>query len=208
MSTPEFIKAIVSGDYNENDVIQRCKNEPSLTALFKSLLQAASTMAATKGMQGGFMWSLSGRRFDFDNPKDMRLYTDVEFARLQSTMAIVCDHIERQDKAEQRNTLSLTEEQQTAFQKAIEAKLMEQTESGYKWLYGGNRGGGARLAYFIHKVFNPNGCSTIPYKALEALFDVIRLDSAIQRIAHYQANDQYRSNKVRKWIAAIDDILK
>ncbi len=98
MNTPELIQAIVSGDYNENDVIQRCKYEPSLTALFKSLLQAASTMAATKGVQGGFMWSMSERRFDFDNPKDMRLYTDVEFVRLQNAMAIVCDHIERQEQ--------------------------------------------------------------------------------------------------------------
>ena len=158
LSTPEFIAGIVSGDYNENDVIQRCRREPNLMALFKSLLRAASTIIEARGVQGRFMWCLSKRGFDFDNTKDLCLYTNVEFVRLQNAMAIVCDHLETPHTA-----FALTDTQQTAFQKAMKAKYMEQTEHGYKWLYGGK----ARLAYFIYRVFNPDGYARIPY--LEAV---------------------------------------
>lgn len=98
MMTPEFIKAIVSGDYNENDVVRYCQKEPSLIALFLSLLRAASAMIITKGAQGSFIWNLTERRFDFDNNKDLRLYTDEEFVRLQHAMAVVCDCIDELDK--------------------------------------------------------------------------------------------------------------
>lgn len=198
ISTTEFIAAVTDGSYNENDVQRYCNVQPSLTQLFRSLHHAASTLIASKGINGGYMWNLTERQFDFDKSQDMSLYTDVEFVRLQSAMAIVCDLIEA-GALQERSTLQLTEEQQALFDKAINAEFMEATESGYKWLYGKDRGK-ARLAYFIKRVFNPDGCSAIPYKKLESMFGVTRLDSAL--------DNALQAKKPQQWREAIDKILK
>lgn len=66
------------------------------------------------------------------------------------------------------------------FAKAIEAGLMQETETGYKWLYNG--GSKASLAYFLQKVFNPDGTQTTPFKKLETLFNVSRLAAATYKL--------------------------
>lgn len=69
------------------------------------------------------------------------------------------------------------ERAKTYFAKAVKAGYMEKTDTGYKWTFGEPRGAKAKLAYFIKCVYNPDGCSSTPYKSLEALFGVSRLDS-------------------------------
>ena len=97
LSTTEFIAGVKDGSYNENDVQRYCNTQLSLMPLFKSLHGAASTLIQSKGNDGRFVWNLTERRFDFDNTSDLRLYTDVEFVRLQDAMGIVCDLIEEQE---------------------------------------------------------------------------------------------------------------
>ena len=99
--TPEFIAAVKDGSYNENDVLRYCNAQPRLMPLFKSLCDAASTLIASKGIKGGFVWNLTERRFHFDDQRDLRLYMDVEVARLQNAIGIVCDLIEKQPLQEQ-----------------------------------------------------------------------------------------------------------
>ena len=65
------------------------------------------------------------------------------------------------------------------FAKAIEASLMKQTENGYKWLH--NQGLKASLGYFLNRVFNPKGTAQIPYQYIESLFNMSRLDTAIDQ---------------------------
>lgn len=101
--TTEFIAAVKDGSYNENDVQRYCNTQPSLMPLFKSLHKAASTLIASKGIQGGFIWNLTERRWDFDNAKDLHIYMDAEFTRLQDAMGIVCDLIEKQPFLEQKD---------------------------------------------------------------------------------------------------------
>lgn len=71
-----------------------------------------------------------------------------------------------------------TERARKYFARAVEAGLMEKTGERYKWTFGGNRGAKARLAYFLMKVYNPDNTQTIPFKGLESLFGVSRLDSS------------------------------
>lgn len=92
-----------------------------------------------------------------------------------------------------------TEKEKTYFAKAVEKNLMTKTENGYKWIYGGDRGK-ARLGYFIKKVFNPNGNSVIPYKRLEILFGITRLDTAVDQLSH--------SKKPLGWKTAIDNLFE
>lgn len=137
--TAEFIKGIIIGYFNECDVYNYCENQPYLMALFKSLMKAASNLIQSKGIDGGCIWNMTERRFDFDNSKDLCLYTDAEFVRLQNAMGIVCDLIEklptdeRAAYAQQLPDKLNTDEAKRYFAKAIELGLMT---DNYKWLKG------------------------------------------------------------------------
>lgn len=137
--TAEFIKGIIIGYFNEYDVYNYCENQPYLMALFKSLMKAASNLIQSKSIDGGCIWNMTERRFDFDNSKDLCLYTDAEFVRLQNAMGIVCDLIEklptdeRAAYAQQLPDKLNTDEAKRYFAKAIELGLMT---DNYKWLKG------------------------------------------------------------------------
>ena len=200
ITTAEFITGVINGQFNENDVHHYCEKQPYLMALSKSLLSAASTLIQSKGIEGGFAWNLTERRFDFDNPKDMRLYCDVEFVRLQNAMGIVCDLIEEQPVKIQPEIM--TERAKKYFAKAIEAGFMEQRGNGYKWTFrNGQRGAKAALAHFLESVYSPDKSSPqiIPFKALERLFGVNRLDSTL-----YALNG---GGQRQKWRGEIDGLF-
>lgn len=93
----------------------------------------------------------------------------------------------------------MTERAQKYFAKAIEAGLMVKNGESYKWEYGGERGK-VRLAYFVQKVYDPNGHESIPYKALEELFCVSRL-----AVAKYQI---YSAKNAPKWQGEIDALFE
>lgn len=83
------------------------------------------------------------------------------------------------------------------FDKAIQAGLMEKTGSGYNWLYGNNRGK-IRLAYFIYRIYAPE--ERIPYKELQTLFGISRLDSAVQQLS--------TAKKEQSWKEEIDKVVQ
>lgn len=92
----------------------------------------------------------------------------------------------------------MSENQKQHFKDAIEAKMMEETVNGYKWLYGRNKGN-VRLAFFLKQVFNHDGCSETPFKELEALFGVRNLAQTTSQMAD--------AKKYQKWKDAIINIL-
>lgn len=92
-----------------------------------------------------------------------------------------------------------TQRAKKAFAKAVEAGMMEKTAIGYKWLY--HNGSKASLSYFLVQVYNPDGSKVTPFKALEHLFSVTRLDSA-----SYKAFVEVKSPQ--KWRGKIDELLK
>lgn len=87
----------------------------------------------------------------------------------------------RQGVQPQQEQQTLEERIASYCEKAIQAGFMEKTDSGYRWIYGGDRGK-VRLAYFIKKIYSV--LERIPYKKLESLFDVRRLDTSVQQLAN------------------------
>ncbi|MCH5222245.1 MAG: hypothetical protein J1F05_08000 [Muribaculaceae bacterium] len=92
------------------------------------------------------------------------------------------------------------------FAKAIQNGFMEPTTKGYRWLYGGERGGKARLAYFLVKVYCPARTDTLQaeeIRQLERAFNTKpRLDRAMQ-----QNVDTGKSQAVQKWREKIDELF-
>lgn len=82
------------------------------------------------------------------------------------------------------------------FNRAINVGWMEKTTNGYKWKWGEPRGK-ARLGYFLKNIYNPDGCNHIPYKGLENLFGVKRLDISIDQTMI--------AKNPQKWREEIDD---
>ena len=91
-----------------------------------------------------------------------------------------------------------TKREQKYFTKAIEAGLMEQIgDENYRWLH--NNGMKASLGYFLKRVFDPKGTTPIPYQRMENLFEVSRLDSAIDKAL--------TAKKPQKWRIEIDALF-
>lgn len=82
-----------------------------------------------------------------------------------------------------------------AFAKAVEAGYMEKTATGYKW-----HGSKASLSYFVVQVYNPDGSKETPFKALDELFGVSRLDSASNKAL-------LEVKKPQKWREKIDELI-
>lgn len=140
LSTTEFIAGVKDGSYNENDVQRYCNTQLSLMPLFKSLHKAASTLILSKGNEGRFVWNLTERRFDFDNSKDMHIYFDVEFVRLQNAMGIVCDLIEKQPLQEQKDPTKPQHGKENAIEQYITGSGKETTIQAIKSLVCGKKG--------------------------------------------------------------------
>ncbi len=90
----------------------------------------------------------------------------------------------------------VTEREREYFARAIGANLIRETEEGYEWLREG-RGSKAQLAYFISKMYHVG--QQIPYKRLESLFGVSRLDSAVSQLMC--------AKNPPKWVEEIDKIF-
>lgn len=85
------------------------------------------------------------------------------------------------------------------FARAIEAKYMTPTANGYKWEFGGKRGGLARLGYFVERVFCPTNTEQLPEQAINKLFGVTRIGSATTQL--------HNAKKPQKWRAEIDKLF-
>lgn len=85
------------------------------------------------------------------------------------------------------------------FARAIDAQYMTPTANGYKWVFGGKRGGLARLGYFVEKVYCPTNTEQIPQQAVNRLFGVNRIDSAIAQV--------HNAKKPQNWRAEIDKLF-
>lgn len=89
---------------------------------------------------------------------------------------------------------SETEREKKYFAKAIDVRLMEKKDYGYRWHH--NDGMKASLGYFLNRVFNPKGTAQIPYQRMESLFNVSRLDTSISQTLN--------AKKPQKWRKEID----
>ena len=93
------------------------------------------------------------------------------------------------------------------FAKAIAKGWMRQRpEGGFQWLGFGDNGHKAKLAYLCAKVYGyqytadrGNVGDNVPYDALERLFNVTRLDRAMQQV--------FEAKKPQRWREQIDKII-
>ena len=106
-----------------------------------------------------------------------------------------CNNTNPQQKQATLKSRQETERERKYFDKAINVGLMEKTDSGYRWNH--NNGLKASLGYFLNRVFNPKGMTQIPYRRMENLFNVSRLDSAVGKAVR-------DVDKPQKWRPEID----
>ena len=104
--------------------------------------------------------------------------------------------LEPQQAPEPTNTKpqqeELTEREKQYYEKAITQGMAIKTDSGYKWLY--CSGSKVSLVYFLSKVFCPKGVEQIPFKRLNNLWGVSRLDSANDQLANAKKRQQWRQH--------------
>lgn len=104
--------------------------------------------------------------------------------------------LEPQQAPEPTNTKpqqeELTEREKQYYEKAITQGMAIKTDSGYKWLY--CSGSKVSLVYFLSKVFCPKGVEQIPFKRLNNLWGVSRLDSANDQLANAKKPQQWRQH--------------
>ena len=113
---------------------------------------------------------------------------------LNRGVGLMLEIVQRQAKSVLNKCM--TERAKKYFDRALKSNYMIEKSNGYKWLWGEPRGK-ARLAYFLHGVYNPKGLEAIPYKSLQTLFRVTRLDIAVEQVIN--------SKKPQKWRKEIDD---
>lgn len=110
--------------------------------------------------------------------------------------------LEPQQAPEPTNTKpqqeELTEREKQYYEKAITQGMAIKTDSGYKWLY--CSGSKVSLVYFLSKVFCPKGVEQIPFKRLNNLWGVSRLDSANDQLAN--------AKKPQRWRYDIDKLFE
>lgn len=87
----------------------------------------------------------------------------------------------------------LTEREIKYYGKAMEAGMAEKTEQGYRWL-----GSNVSFGYFIDKVHRPKATERLPYKRMEKLWGIKRLDSAVSQSA----------DRKHKWEKDIDALFE
>lgn len=85
------------------------------------------------------------------------------------------------------------------FKRAIDIGYMYQVQDGFRWTFGGSRGGKACLGYFIESVYKPTKKERVLYTKISKLFNVNRLESAV-----YQANS---AKKPQPWRSEINKTI-
>lgn len=91
------------------------------------------------------------------------------------------------------------------YNKAVEAGYMTYNAEGYVWLFGGERGGKARLGYFLEKVYClkvTDRLSASKIRQLERLFKATRLDRVFDQNA-----DTGKAKRVLQWKNEIESLF-
>ena len=126
-------------------------------------------------------------------------------ARLHEALAQIDEQIKEAARGEQAaehnaciSTEPRTDRAKQAFAKAVELDFMIQTSNGYKWTF--DNGSKVSLGYFICMVYNQDNTKITPFKALEKLFGVSRLDRAAEQATS--------AKKPQPWRDGIDKLLQ
>mgnify|MGYP004523264295 CR=1 FL=1 len=116
---------------------------------------------------------------------------------VEKSIALISQMEKEKQKDSKKDFSNVLNTHKSIFNKAVENGMAEITKDGYKWIY--NNGTKASLSYFLHKVFNPKGTGRLPFQALEKLWNVTRLDSALAQVLS--------AKKPQKWRNQIDNLF-
>lgn len=109
LSDKEFIVGIIKGDFNENDVVARCRNTSCLMDFFKMVYFFAIDLIQSEGINE-FEWHHSDRKFHFKNSKDLRIYCCSNFTRIEDAISIIAKMIDDElEQPQQEKTISRKE---------------------------------------------------------------------------------------------------
>lgn len=103
--------------------------------------------------------------------------------------------------AEELPTIFNSEREKEIFGKALAAGKMVRSGDGYKWGHS-ERGEKAALAYFVERLYLPEGVGTLPEKQIDNLFSVHRIGGAITALHNAKKEGK------QKWKAAIDELFQ
>ena len=167
-------------------------------------VQSMNKMINESQREGAIMLNIS-EVYVFNKERIRALKALEEELLGRNAMDLQQEHPEQQPKLEgktQQNNDNKQPQQETErekeyFAKAIQAGLMKKDGENYKWLH--NNGLKSSLGYFLKMVFNPKGTAQIHYKRMENLFNVSRLDSAIDGALSVK--------KPQKWRKEIDALF-
>ena len=123
------------------------------------------------------------------------IYNEIAMRQPEFVKSIEVDTTEGVKMPEELNT----DRARKYFARAIECGYMKPIANGYKWEFGGKRGALARLGYFLYKTLCPTNTEQIPQQAVNRLFGVKRIDSAIAQV--------HNAKKPQKWRAEIDKLF-
>lgn len=158
----------------------------------------------------GLLWDLHFASIECsDDTGKPRITDDRQINRISNAIDFISDRYninmldeELSRTSNQEHELHLPDELDTEqaikyFSRALEVGYIEQTNTGYKWLYGETKGQ-VRLGYFCNKVYS----TPRPINKLEELFGVKKLSSSIS-----SADCEAKRADVKKWRKEMIDTL-
>lgn len=123
------------------------------------------------------------------------IYDEIAMRQPELVKSIKVDTAEGVKMPEELNT----DRVRKYFARAVECGYMKPIANGYKWEFGGKRGGLARLGYFVERVFCPTNTEQLPEQVINKLFGVTRIGSATTQL--------HNAKKPQKWRAEIDKLF-
>ncbi len=145
-----------------------------------------------------YKWGLSRHKIsdqlELLNGKSLLLYRYAQQILRDKLGYSAPDNQTRGDKLWLPNGLN-TDEARKYFARALERGYMKKTETGCKWLFGGDKGQ-SRLGYFCNKVF----AQPRPINKLEQIFGVKKLSASISN-----AEIEAKRDDVKQWRKEMDE---
>lgn len=208
MTAEEFIDKIINKNLTKVDILNYTKEYFSIGGELDSLIMKMMANISTDSQI-----VFTGDRGN-DGIEEIKVIEHVSIEKekqndkLFEAMGVIEAYKEKMEEKEipeqapkPTNTKSqqeeLTEREKQYYEKAITQGMAIKTDSGYKWLY--CSGSKVSLVYFLSKVFCPKGVEQIPFKRLNNLWGVSRLDSANDQLAN--------AKKPQRWRQHIDNLF-
>lgn len=191
MLLTDFIECIINGELADSEILEYIKCYADKRELRNRLVQEHFVIRTIGETEIGIT--------DDGKPlykKDYFAYRNMPFDdvlyRLEKAVSFVDEEINgTKEQIQVEPNQKLNERAIKCFERAINEGWAEKTCYGYKWKIEK-----IKLAYIVQEIYNPDGSGRIPYKALEAIFGINRLDASVTQLI--------TAKKPQKWIVEVN----